>query len=145
MNGTEGAEVLKQRVFRILFLFLLLVLTLAFAGAPLIQASLTADLDGDGAEEWILVAWKLGSYGHHRPSWVERDDAGLTQHVFIYQKKRDGRWHPIWMSSRTGLGISRIRKGEKIGGLDRESLVFTGRDGRESRWGWLSWGLVSLD
>ena len=126
-------------------LLLLLLLTLTFAGAPLIQASMSADLTGDGAEEWILVAWKFGSYGTHRPTWVERDDAGLTQHVFIYQKKRDGRWHPIWMSSRTGLGIRRIERGPMIGGLDRESLLFTGRDGRETRWGWLSWGLVRLD
>ncbi len=122
----------------------MLLLVCYFAGAWFVQSYLIADINGDGARDAILLVWKRGSYGRHKPSWVERDDAGLTQHVFIYSEREDGSWHPIWMSSRTGLGIRRMRLGPEIPGLSRPSLVFDGRDG-ETRWGWLSWGLMRLD
>ena len=145
MIGSDGIRDLRSRVNRILVLIAVLLLTLYYAGAPFIQSSLTADLNGDGTDELILIVWKYGSYGKHRPSWVEKDDAGLTQHVFIYQKKRDEKWHPIWMSSQTGLRIRNAQKGPVIKGADRDSIVFTSRDGAVTSWGWLTWGLTRLE
>ncbi len=123
----------------------LLVLTLYYAGIPFVQQSLQLDLTGDGADELILVVWKYGSYGKHHPSWVTVDDAGLTQHVFIYEKRSDEKWHPIWMSSRTGLGIRRMKAGPEIRGTGRPRLIFTSDDGTVTEWGWLTWGLTRVD
>ncbi len=119
-------------------------LTAWYAGAFVAQSSLMSDLNGSGQDEMILLVWKHGSFGTHRPSWIEEDTAGLTQHIFIYEKRSDG-WHPIWMSSALGMRVKRIEEGEEIRGTGRPSLVITETNGRKSRWGWLHWGLVNID
>lgn len=37
-----------------------------------VQSLLCSDIDGDGAEEFVLLCWKRGRYGEHKPFWVKR-------------------------------------------------------------------------
>ncbi len=110
----------------------------------LIQDALCFDIDGDGEDDEILLVWKRGSYGEHRPTWVTKDEDDLSQHIFIYSKRSDG-WHPVWMSSKLGIDVSCAETGEEIAGTGRKSLDLISPKGEVSRWGWLSWGLQRVD
>lgn len=115
----------------------------------LVQDSLCFDINGDGTDEWVLLVWKRGSFGPHRPTWVKHDETGFSQHIFIYtdrggeEDKED--WHAIWMSSKLGLQAAGFSKGDEISGTGRHSLDITSPEGSISRWGWLSWGLTRVD
>ena len=37
-----------------------------------VQQVISADLDRDEADELILLCWKRGRYGKHKPFWVEK-------------------------------------------------------------------------
>ncbi len=118
----------------------------------LVQDALSFDINGDGTDEWILLVWKRGSFGPHRPTWVHHDEIGFSQHVFIYTDrsgKNDGSdggdWHAIWMSSKLSLQAASFSEGEEIGGTGRNSLDIKSPDGTVTRWGWLSWGLTRVD
>ncbi len=96
--------------------------------------AMSGDLNGDGTEELILLVWKHGSYGKHRPMWVTWDPPVFSQHVFIFQA-REGEMRPVWMSSAFGGEIAE-------GWLDADRrLHLMAPDGSETVWGWLSWGL----
>ena len=112
--------------------------------AWLLQDALCFDIDGDGREDEILLVWKKGSYGSHRPTWVTQDESGLSQHIFIYSLQSDG-WHPIWMSSKLEVKAAHAEAGEEIAGTGRKSLDITSPEGEVSRWGWLSWGLQRVE
>ncbi|MBQ4482317.1 MAG: hypothetical protein II966_03700 [Lachnospiraceae bacterium] len=109
----------------------------------LIQDELSFDIDGDGNKDEILLVWKRGSYGKKRPSWVVSDEAGFSQHIFIYSLREDG-WHPIWMSSKLPFEAASFEIGSEIPGTGRESLTIKAPDGSVTFWGWLSWGLELL-
>lgn len=79
-------------------------------------------------------------------------DEGLTQHLFVYRWRSDGRLHPVWMSSRLGLEITRIELvGVGAGAGDcaprgpRPCLRITSADGRVTQWAWLSWGFALVE
>ena len=115
----------------------------------LVQDALNFDINGDGTDEWILLVWKRGSYGPHRPTWVKRDEIGFSQHIFIYTDRSGGDgaedWHAIWMSSTLKFEAACFCEGNEIGGTGRNSLDITLPDGTVTRWGWLSWGLTRVD
>lgn len=116
----------------------------------LVQDALCFDIDGDGTDEWILLVWKRGSFGPHRPTWVKHDEKGFSQHIFIYTDRSEEDdykedWHAIWMSSKLGLQAASFSEGDEIGGTGRHSLDITSPNGSVSRWGWLSWGLTRVD
>ena len=60
-----------------------------------------------------------------------------SQHIYIYDWTEEG-IRPIWMASDIGMDAERWRFDE------RERLVITERNGRESAWDWLTWGLSAL-
>lgn len=103
----------------------------------LVQDMLWCDIDHDGEEELMLLCWRRGRYGPSRPFWVTEDEKGWSQHIFIYDWTGQD-MKPIWMASDIGLDAVSWRFDEK------ERLVITGRDGAESRWDWISWGLSAL-
>lgn len=93
------------------------------------------DIDRDGTEEALLLTWKRGSYGSARPFWVERDEAGFSQHVFIFRIE-DGTLAPYWMSSKLGFEAAGWE-------IDEEGfLVLTDTGGQKTRWYWNYWGLA---
>ncbi len=109
----------------------------------LIQDVLCFDINGDGNADEILLVWKRGSYGSHRPTWVKRNDSGFSQHIFIYT--RDGkRWKPIWMSSALHFKAASTEEGDEIPGTGRKSLIITEPSGETTKWGYLTWGLMRL-
>ncbi len=109
----------------------------------LLQDALSFDLTGNESAEEILLVWKRGSYGLRKPTWVKRNDAGFSQHIFIYELRDDG-YHPIWMSSALDFEVSSMSEGDDIPGTGRKSLDLTAPDGNISRWGWLTWGLERI-
>ena len=49
-----------------------------------VQDGFLTDLDRDGNTEMILLVWKRGRFGKHRPFWITSDERCYSQHVFIY-------------------------------------------------------------
>ena len=116
----------------------------------LVQDAVCFDIDGNGNDEWILLVWKRGSYGPHRPTWVKHDEIGFSQHIFIYQDRRKDKaeeedWHAMWMSSKLQLEAAAFFEGDEISGTGRHSLDIRSPEGVVTRWGWLSWGLTRVD
>lgn len=105
-----------------------------------IQSCATADLDGDGVQELLLLVWKRGSYGDHMPFWVKRNDHDLQQHIFIYRRdrERDLGIRPAWMSSAVGFDISGMY-------TDANKVAIEKADGSFSLWQWENFGLKLLD
>ena len=100
-----------------------------------------ADIDSDERNEVVLIVWKQGSFGEHRPFWHKGKDNKWTQHIFIYEwdSERKDRLDPKWMSS--GLGI-RVHKFE----VDEKNRVhFIDDEGEETIWQWLGWGLTLVE
>ncbi len=100
-----------------------------------VQDFCLADIDSDGAEELLLLVWKRGSYGDHRPFWVKRNDCDCAQHIFIYRQEpeRDTYVRAIWMSS----ALPPILEME----TDGERIYITDPDGSVSSWRWEGFGL----
>ena len=99
---------------------------------------LTGDIDRDGAPEVLLLVWKHGSYGKHRPFWVEHDTIQFSQHIFIY-KLQNNILRPIWMSSALELCILEWELD------DQAMLTIKDLDGKTSKWAWIWWGLTRVD
>ena len=96
------------------------------------------DIDHDGALEVVSLVWKQGSFGKHRPFWVQRDSPAFSQHVFIH-RYAGGSLEPVWMSSALGISVAQME-------LSPEgTLRLTGPDGEQTEWAWSSWGLSLLE
>lgn len=104
-----------------------------------VQSVLSCDIDHDSQEELVLLCWKIGRYGSHRPFWVEKDEKKWSQHIFVYEYL-NGEIRPKWMSSYLGLDVVNMAAdGIKAPG---EHLLLTGPDGIISSWRWDSWGFT---
>ncbi len=99
------------------------------------------DVDHDGAKEAVLLLWKRGSYGEKMPFWVEENESGWSEHIFIYDwdMTRSDRLLPIWMSSKMGYAAAELSYDEK------DRLHLTEADGTEILLNWESWGLTILN
>lgn len=104
-----------------------------------VQAAMSQDIDADGREELLLLCWKHGRYGSHKPFWVEKDERRWSQHLFVYAYG-EGEIRPKWMSSYIGQNISRMSVQAAESGKCR--LWLTEPDGGETCWSWDSWGFV---
>ncbi len=98
------------------------------------------DIDSDGDPELLLLCWRIGIYGKHRPFWLEENDADRThdykwsQHIFIYDW--DGsKISAAWMASDLGMEVQDWTYDE------HGYLILLDRQERLSSWAWLSWGL----
>lgn len=116
-----------------------------------IQNMIVMDIDRDSFDEMILLVWKHGSYGEHRPFWEKSNDIRLEQHIFIYKGIKepfgadeqigDGynvKLRPIWMSSSLGDEIFRIDPDE------RNTILLEDITGKKTNWEWRNWGLKLL-
>ena len=96
------------------------------------------DVDHDGYDEVMLHVWKIGSFGDHRPFWLEDEpDDSMTEHLFIYEwdMNRPDRLKAIWMSSQIPV------QGEYIEIIDG-NVVITAPDSSITCWQWGGWGLA---
>lgn len=107
----------------------------------MVQDAMSCDIDGDGADELLLLCWKVGRFGTSRPFWVEEDEETWSQHIFVYTY--DGNTvRPKWMSSYIGLDVAEMAASERS---LREHLLLTDTDGTISSWVWDSWGFTRED
>ena len=99
------------------------------------------DVDHDDEYEVVMVVWKRGSFGNHKPFWHDDKDDEWTQHIFIYDWDitRETRLRPIWMSSKIGIRAKTIFIDED----DRIHLIDD--KGEETVWQWINWGLTLME
>ncbi len=102
----------------------------------LAQDFLLADIDHDKTDELLILCWKRGKYGRHRPTWVKHDTIMYSQHIFIYEIGQDT-IRPKWMASDIGL---KARSWEFSDGV----LSITDTEDVVTKWVWISWGLEKL-
>lgn len=101
------------------------------------QSILVADIDRDGAQELLVLCWRIGRYGYRKPFWVKRNEAKWSQHIYIYNIE-DGAIKPQWMASDIGKEVASWTIPDKY------VLENTAPDGKVSDWIWNSWGLERL-
>lgn len=107
------------------------------AAGQKVQSLLWCDIDHDGAPELLLLVWRWGRFGKSRPFWKTGPDWGWSQHIDIYDWTGKN-FRPAWMASDIGLDAATWQFDEQ------QRLVITERNGRESAWDWISWGLVRI-
>ena len=126
----------------------------------MVQQVLSCDVDNDSEDELILLCWRKGHFGNHRPFWIDEEDdedEEWSQHIFVYEYGRDiditdetemkkisesgvmplaapGEIRPKWMSSYIGQDVAEIASNGKEAPNCR--LQLTAPDGHVSRWIW---------
>ena len=100
------------------------------------QDFLFEDIDRDGQREAVILCWKRGRFGKHRPTWVKRDEIGWSQHIYIFEID-DGEVKPKWMASDIGMDAAHM-------GYEDGAIVITDTDGIVTKWKWISWGLEKM-
>ncbi len=94
------------------------------------------DVDHDGENELLILCWKRGRYGKHRPTWVRRDEIKWSQHIYIYEIA-DNQVRPKWMASDIGMNALSIEFADGM-------TVITDTEGTVTKWKWISWGLEKM-
>lgn len=107
-----------------------------------VQEAVSCDIDSDGQDELILLCWKIGRYGGHRPFWVKADEKKWSQHIFVYEYEQEG-IKPKWMSSYIGQDVLHMAQNGKA--AEKWRLWLTAPDGTVSSWMWDFWGFTKVD
>ncbi|NLC11995.1 MAG: hypothetical protein GX767_07070 [Firmicutes bacterium] len=102
------------------------------------------DANNDGLSELNLLLWKEGSFGPHRPFWVEEDDSSIKNHLFIF-KLKEGKIKPVWQSSNLDHPNYWAALTDFNGDGEKELLVLEGsyidpRQRKVTLWKWNGWG-----
>lgn len=106
-----------------------------------VQDVLLSDLDGNGDIEMIVLLWKKGLYGKHRPFWVENDEKCYSQHIFLYDLNNDGSVKSKWGASKIGVSAKHIKLMEQ-----KESIILVEDiDDKCTLWSWQGWGLKNIE
>lgn len=111
-----------------------------------VQKVLSCDIDNDSEDELILLCWKKGRYGRHRPFWVEEDEKEWSQHIFVYEYDQ-GIVRLKWMSSYIGQDVVDMdvgSRGDRMPGQPgwTNHLWLTDPEGKISCWTWDYWGFT---
>ncbi len=109
------------------------------------------DANNDCLPEFNLLVWKEGSFGPHRPFWLEEDDTGIKNHLFIFKLEKGG-VKPVWQSSNLDHPNYRAAFTD-LNDDDKNELVvtegsYTDPARREvTLWEWNGWGFshITLD
>ena len=83
------------------------------------------DVDNDGLPELNLLVWKEGSFGPHRPFWVDEEDSSVKNHLFIF-KLAEGHCKPVWQSSNLDCPNYRAALIDLDGDGENELVVIEG-------------------
>ncbi|MBD5550594.1 MAG: hypothetical protein HDQ96_05370 [Lachnospiraceae bacterium] len=70
-----------------------------------VQQILSCDIDRDDCDELIVLCWKRGRFGEHKPFWIENDEKTWSQHIFVYEYAGNA-IRPKWMSSYVGQEVA---------------------------------------
>ncbi len=107
----------------------------------LVSDVIVGDIDHDDEDEVIVLFWRIGSYGHYKPMWVEEDEETWSQHLAIYDYDtgKDERLVSKWTSSKMGIEAKEINLDAK------EKLHIVTPEGKETTWYWGEWGLVLVE
>ncbi len=109
-----------------------------------VQNILYTDIDRDGEKELVMLNFNIRRYGKHRPFWVKFDAPVWHQHIYIYDYvKADKMIKPVWMASDIGMEAADMAMFDEA--ADRQVITMTDRNGRESHWMWISFGLRCVD
>lgn len=101
---------------------------------------LYCDIDGDDVNEIILLCWKKGKYGKHKPLWVERDESLWSQHIYIYNYDLNkNAVVPKWMASDIGFEVCEWEYTE-----DNMLMLVDSKTKEVSFWRWSGWGLYRI-
>ncbi|MCR5672254.1 MAG: hypothetical protein K6F87_00890 [Lachnospiraceae bacterium] len=100
------------------------------------QDILLEDIDHDSQKELLILCWKRGRFGKHKPTWVKEDEKGYSQHIFIYEINEDS-VRPKWMASDIGMDAAAWDFNDGV-------LSITDTHGFVTNWVWISWGLEKL-
>ena len=104
----------------------------------LIADAFVSDLDGDGSQEMLFLAWRMDSFGYATPFWMKRDPLALTEHLFVLHWK-DGEVRQKWMSSDFGSTTSAMW-------LDKQGRVRMKEiSGTETTWAWDYFGFALVE
>ena len=108
----------------------------------LIEDALVTDINRDDEEELLLLLWKKGRYGEHKPFWVEEDEDEWSQHIFIYSLP-EGTEIPkqLWCASDLG----RLVKNWELAEGKPWLLILDDDKGERTYWFWDSWGLKNIE
>ncbi|MBR1508671.1 MAG: hypothetical protein IJ619_11800 [Eubacterium sp.] len=99
------------------------------------------DIDHDEEDEIVILFWRIGSFGRHKPIWIKEDEKTWSQHIGIYDYEVDKpeRAAPEWVSSRMGIEAADFF-------LDEEEILhIITPEGKDVRWCWINWGLTLMD
>ncbi len=132
----------KKYLWLLLFFGIAVVFCCAFfyrknMDRQIIQDTLYTDIDKDGRDDKIVLLWKRGRFGKHRPFWVKEDEEELSQHIFIYDVLENGELRQKWFASDIGREVKRM----KIIGPDKATLLLEDTKGNNTLWRWESFGL----
>jgi poly-gamma-glutamate capsule biosynthesis protein CapA/YwtB (metallophosphatase superfamily) len=106
-----------------------------------VQDGFISDLDRDGDAEMLLLVWKRGRFGEHRPFWITSDDKNYSQHIFIYDVSAQGEVKNKWFASDIGREVTRMKLMDK----DPSIILTEDTEGACALWTWESFGLKNLD
>ncbi len=106
-----------------------------------VQDGFLSDLDRDGDTEMLLLVWKRGRFGEHRPFWITSDEKNYSQHIFIYDVSDQGEVKNKWFASDIGREVTRMKLMEK----DSSIILTEDTDGACTLWAWESFGLKNMD
>lgn len=119
-----------------------------------IKSFVLDDVTGDGRAELLMVLWKRGSFGSHKPLWSEQNDNNFSCHLFVYQLINNN-LKPRWCSSALDKPIKSLEIKEDVSGkflAVEEGYFSTYCCGHAlflgkiySNWTWKQWGFYRLD
>ena len=106
------------------------------------------DSDNDDIPELNLLVWKSGSFGPHKPFWLDRDDLSIKNHLFIF-KLVEGAIKPVWQSSNLDRPNYEAGLADLDGDGTNELVVTEGNyDDPKVRkagiWKWNGWGFTRI-
>lgn len=96
-------------------------------------------VNGKNDKELVLLLWKEGRYGVHKPFWILNDEKQFSQHIFTYNLDKKGkRMIAKWGSSYMGDEATDITFKDGI-------MYLKHKANKESAWKWYSFGFEKLE